>query len=214
MVRSHSRALAVGFTVSAISLLAGCSSPSTPTDPTTSAQADAGTSQCATSELPLMSLEPKSSAEPAMAIPQPPGWESSGGDFPPIVRATLVNQGLTADSFAPTAVVTLEDLTGKVGTPELAITAERDAITDPLDSETSGTLCGMPSLTITYVSPASGTAPSTTVSTLIVAGEDAGKLYAATVTVQTTDPDNSTYVKDRNAMLEGFQFQLPGTKTE
>ncbi|WP_236147720.1 LpqN/LpqT family lipoprotein [Mycolicibacterium sp. CH28] len=219
---SHIGVLVVPLAV--IALGTSCSSSSTKNAETSSVATSAASSAsaassvsaapaadgaCAKSAYPLLKLGSRSPAEPALAIPQPPGWESSTEMNSDIIRGAIASKDLVADGFAPNAVVTLEDLTGKVATPQAAIDGERASVTAEPESQTPGSLCGHPSLTITYNSPATETAAATAVTTLIVASEEGGKIYAATVSVQTADPSNTTYINDKQAILDGFQFGAP-----
>lgn len=166
-------------------------------------------STCTENSFPLYALKATHPEEPKLEIPQPPGWEPTDLGTNEVVRGMLGNGELTdvEAKFAPTAAITLEDLTGKVDSPEKALDAELAAVGLPMTTETPGTVCGYPSVTASYI--ADKEKPTTTVSTLVVAGEFDGKLYAATVSIQSTQPDNPTYVSDKNAMLEGFRFQPP-----
>jgi hypothetical protein len=123
-----------------------------------------------------------------------------------IIRGFAANVGLRANDFTPNAVVTLEDLTGKVGNAEQGIDAEISAIAQngiAVTSQVSGTVCGHPSTTITY------TLLRHSVTALITIATAGPKVWAATVTVQTAEPDNTVYNAGKQTILNNFQLILP-----
>jgi hypothetical protein len=54
-----------------------------------------------------------------------------------------------------------------------------------------------------------GRIPPRKAQTLIVVSAFSGSTYAATVTVQATDPDNPTYASDTDTILTGFGMLPP-----
>jgi hypothetical protein len=49
------------------------------------------------------------------------------------------------------------------------------------------------------------------VTVLIIAAQDSSsRVWAATVSIQTAEPDNPDYIVGKKAILGGFQFSLPG----
>ncbi len=123
-----------------------------------------------------------------------------------MVRAAIVNTELRANDFSPNAVVTLEDLTGKVPSVQQGVDAEIAAVEQggmAVTSRTAGTVCGYPSNTITY------TLKNRPVTALIVVAEHERKIWAAVVTVQTTEPDNPRYAADKEKIMGGFQISWP-----
>jgi hypothetical protein len=118
---------------------------------------------------------------------------------------------LRANNFAPDTVVTLENLTGRVSAPQQALDGELAGITNSkigsLHTDTPGTTCGYPSTTATYTITFNGHAATV----LVVAAQDSSnRIWAVTVTIQTTAPDNPDYINAKHAILDGFQFSLPG----
>ncbi|WP_420108707.1 LpqN/LpqT family lipoprotein [Mycolicibacter arupensis] len=155
-----------------------------------------------------ITLEPREPDEPTIVLPRPPGWEFlPGKDSPPVVRGVLFNQDLRRHGFTPNAVVTLEDLTGQVGLPAQALAKERAAVAaaiGELDTDVAGTVSGFPSRTITYNlqgRPATG---------LLIAVQNAkDRLWAITITVQTTDADNPHYIDATRQLLDSLEVRLP-----
>ncbi|OCB49582.1 hypothetical protein A5721_33810 [Mycobacterium vulneris] len=144
--------------------------------------------------------------EPVLALPQPDGWVRSTKLDSELIRGIIINDALRANDFSPNAGVTLEDLTGKVETPQQAFDAELNGVTQvggTIESQTPSTRCGQPAVVADYRIQGR---PATA---LIVVAKNNDKLYAATLTVQTTQPDNPTYVKDKKTILDGFQLELP-----
>lgn len=201
------------FSVAFVTLaIAGCSSEpqqkSGPNDPVSSSVAapPAQLSRCATSDVSMVSLKPKSGAEPQLAIPQPPGWDYSSTMNSDAIRGLIFNKSLTANEFTPTAVVTVADVTEGTSSLEQALEIERGGIVQNgvnIESETSGTICGYPTKTVNY--PIEGRPGST----LIMAAEHDRRIWTATVTIQTTAADDPTYVADKQTIFEGFQIAFP-----
>jgi hypothetical protein len=104
-------------------------------------------------------------------------------------------------------VVTCEGLTGQGGVPSQALAKEGAAVADivgELDTDVPGTMSGFPSRTITYNlqgRPATG---------LIVAVQNSkDRIWAITVTIQTTDADNPHYVAAKQTILDSLEVRLP-----
>jgi probable lipoprotein LpqN len=162
---------------------------------------------CAKSSAPMLSLKPHAADEPTLAIPQPQGWERSTDLDSALIRGVIANVGLRANGFTPNAVATLEDTTGKVQTAQQAVDAEAAGVEQggvAVESQTPGTICGQSSKTINY------TLQNRPVTAVIVAAEHEQKIWAAVLTVQTSEPENPKYIADKQTILNGFQFSWPG----
>ncbi len=156
----------------------------------------------------MTTLDPKADDEPKLELPTPSGWEYSSKMNSPLIRGLVANTGLRANNFTPNAVVTLEDLTGKVSNAQQGIDAELAGATKSgltIDSRTPGTVCGHQSTTVTYA--IQGRAATG----LIVVATDGQKVWAATLTVQTSEPDNPAYIADKQTILNNFRLVLPAT---
>lgn len=95
---------------------------------------------------------------------------------------------------------------GRMGVDQiLAVRAADDgaAATDQLQ------LCGYRAEQVSYTAPQMGGIPSRKATLLDPVGSFGGKIYVASVTIQTTDPDNPTYVQDMKTILTGFQMLPP-----
>ncbi|WP_042788170.1 LpqN/LpqT family lipoprotein [Mycobacteroides abscessus] len=150
-------------------------------------------------------MDAKAADEPKLAVPTPAGWEYTAKMNSPMIRGTVANVGLRANDFTPNAVVTLEELTGKVTSAQQGIDAEIAAVEQggmAVQSRTAGTVCGHPSSTITYA------LQDRPVTALITAAENGPKTWAAILTIQTTDADNPAYIAGKKAILDGFQFTV------
>lgn len=197
-------AVAVACTSREPSTGASSSAPTATTAPPSSAVASA--TRCTASDVPMTTLDPKSDDEPKLELPTPPGWEYSSKMNSPLIRGLVANTGLRANNFTPNAVVTLEDLTGKVSDAKQGIDAELAGATKSgltIDSRTPGTVCGHQSTTVTY------TLRGHSATGLIIAAADGQKVWAATLTIQTSEPDNSTYIADKQNILNNFRLVLP-----
>jgi hypothetical protein len=169
----------------------------------------ASSPQCAASRAPLVRLPAKADREPAIAVPQPAGWIFVKLPDPvePTRRAALVNAGLQSHGFNPSALVTLVDVTTETNSAEQALAAEQGGVAQAaghIDDQVPGTVCGQPSVTLTY------TVDGRQDTQRIVAAKDLMEyVWVASVHVQSADPDNPDYVRDKQAILDGFQFTVP-----
>ncbi|ORV45754.1 hypothetical protein AWC02_12635 [Mycolicibacter engbaekii] len=144
---------------------------------------------------------------PTITLPRPPGWEFLPGDDSTAVRGVLYNRQLRQHGFTPNAVVTLEEVTGQVGLPSQALAKERAAVTavvGELDTDMPGAVSGFPSRTITYNLQGR---PATSV---IIAVQNArDRIWAITVTIQTTEADNPHYLTAWQTVLDSLEVHLP-----
>lgn len=152
-------------------------------------------------------LAPRTPDEPTITLPQPPGWEFMPGKDETSIRGIVYNQDLRLHGFTPNAVVTLEELTGQAGVPSQALAKERAAIIDivgEIDTESPGTVSGFASRTIDY------NLQGRAATGLIVAIQNAkNRIWAVTVTIQTTDADNPHYVTAKKSILDSLEVRLP-----
>jgi Probable lipoprotein LpqN len=158
-------------------------------------------------------IQPRAAGEPTLRIPQPPGWQHASMLDSAIIRYTMGNRHLAADGFVPTAVVTLESAPGTIQDQQKIFDQERTTLADRVGvtnlQTTDTTLCGRTAELVSYDAPAMGRIPPRKARTLIVIGAFNGNTYAATVTVQATEPDNPTYAHDAETILTGFQMLPP-----
>ena len=202
--------------VAATLLLTGCSRAITGTAVTAAGSAPGspggGSGQCATVTAPLTDIPARNSREPQLRIPTPAGWERNTIMDNQVIRFAIVAQGLVANRFAPNAVVTLGSVRGTQD-PGVVFTQNRRNLTAMMgafDLHTeSNTTCGFPSETTTYTAPPLGPAPRRPVIMHAVVVQIASSTYLATLTVQTTEPQNPTYVHDSEEIVDGFQIRLP-----
>ena len=133
-----------------------------------------------------------------------------------IVRFTMRNKALAANNFMPTAVVTLESVPGRSADQQKIFDQERAALihrlgaTDLHTNET--TLCGDKAEIVSYDAPGMRRIPPRRIKTVMVTSAFNGNTYVATVTVQSTDPDNRAYARDTETILTGFQMLPPGAR--
>jgi hypothetical protein len=169
-----------------------------------------GEDKCARVSAPMTMIEPQHSGEPIMRIPHPKNWERSTMLDSELIRYAMANSGIAANSFAPTALVTLEDVTAHRGSPEEIFDMEWDGLvkvaggTD-LVTTSDTPVCGFPAQRATFALPRSGNIPPRkgTAITVVTTGE---RKYAAVIGLQTTEPDKPAYVDDAKTILDGFQI--------
>jgi hypothetical protein len=201
----RSATLTTAFAAAAASLTACSTSGPHAAAPTSTV---ASSPQCAASRAPLVRLPAKADREPAIAVPQPAGWNFVKLPDPVETRrAALVNAGLQSHNFNPSALVTLVDVTTESNSAEQALATEQGGVAQVaghIDSQVPGTVCGQPSVTLTY------TVDGRQDTQRIVAAKDhMGFVWVASVQVQSADPDKPNYVRDKQTILDGFQFTVP-----
>lgn len=210
------RILGVAVAALTLSATAGCAKVVTGYPVRGTAPTEAKSSTVCKQVPALMApIQSHASDEPRLRIPQPPGWQRTSMLDSDLIRYAMGNKDLAANDFAPTAVVTLESAPGtatdqrQIFDQERATLVDRLGVTNVQTNET--TLCGRKAELVSYDAPAMGRIPPRKAKTLIVAGAFSGRTYAVTVTVQSADPDNPTYVRDTDTILTGFQLLLPGS---
>jgi hypothetical protein len=168
---------------------------------------------CEQVSTPLTSIDPHADGEPHLKIPQPPGWERASMLDSEVIRFTMRDKDLVANNFMPTAVVTLESVPGAATDDQTIFDQERAALVDRLGATglhtTKTTLCGDSAELVDYDAPSMGRIPPRKIRTLMVAATFDTNTYVATVTVQSTDPDNPVYARDTGTVLTGFQMLPP-----
>jgi hypothetical protein len=169
-------------------------------------------SDCEPVSAPLTAIDSRADGEPQLKIPQPPGWERASMLDSDVIRFTMRNKDLVSEHFMPTAVVTLESVSGDTDT-KTVFEQERGALVDRLGATGLHTMettrCGDDAEIVDYDAPSMGNIPPRKVKTLMVAAAYNDNTYVTTVTVQSTDPDNATYTRDTGMVLAGFQMLPP-----
>ncbi|MDY6996363.1 MAG: LpqN/LpqT family lipoprotein [Actinomycetota bacterium] len=163
---------------------------------------------CRTVDAPLVDIPSSEEDEPRLRIPVPAGWKRNSMMDSQIIRFAIVAEDLTADGFSTNAVVTLESARGSTETPEEIFEQNRDSLVRMMGasdlSVESNTTCGLPSETTDYTAPPMGMAPERPVIMHAVVAE--GDItYLATLTIQTTEPDDPDYQRDAQEIVDGFQ---------
>jgi hypothetical protein len=169
--------------------------------------------ECEQVSAPLTAIDSRAPGEPQLKIPQPTGWERASMLDSDVIRFTMRNKGLSDNNFMPTAVVTLESVSESNSDNQTIFDQERAALVDRLGatdlSTTATTRCGDEAELVDYDAPSMGRIPPRKVRTLMVAGTFHNNTFVSTVTVQSTDPGNSVYARDTEAVLTGFQMLPP-----
>ena len=170
--------------------------------------------ECKSVSAPMTSIDPHTSAEPQLKIPQPSGWDRASRLDSDVIRFTMGNKSLTARSFMPTAVVTLEVISDGHADPQTIFDQEQEALVQRLGAKglraSPSTLCGNKAELVDYSAPALGRKiPARKARTLMVAAAFGDSTYVATVTLQSTDPTNPAYMQDADTILTGFQILPP-----
>lgn len=191
-------------------LLSGCTRDVAGTAVTASGGADA----CTTVDAPLADIPATNDREPRLRIPIPAGWERNSMMDSRVIRYAIVAEKFRTRGFATNAVVTLESARGTNETPTEIFDQNRDNLVEIMGasdlSVEANTTCGFPSETTRYTAPAMGLAPKRPVIMHAVVAE--GDLtWLATLTIQTTEPDDPQFRRDAQQIVDGFQLVLPAT---
>jgi len=193
-------------------VLAGTGCGSLGGSPQPSRPVPAAVSRCSVdATVPMTPMNAREAGEPYLSVPTPDGWEMSHNRDSALVRGGLVNTGLRAKGFTPSVVITLADVSEDSTNARQAVATEQVGVeAQPGVTVTSvqdGTVCGYPSRTLSYKhGELSGT-------TLIVAGTDrSNKTWVSTLLVQTADPDDVQFLRDRAVILDKFQFIVAGAE--
>ena len=203
------RALLAAGTVTAL-LVSGCTRDVAGTAVTASAGEDA----CATVDAPLADIPTTDASEPQLRIPVPSGWERNSMMDSRVIRYAIVAENLRTRGFATNAVVTLESARGTNETPTQIFDQNRNNLVEIMGasdlSVEANTTCGFPSETTRYTAPKMGLAPERPVIMHAVVAE-ADPTWLATLTIQTTEPDDPQFRRDAQQIVDGFQLVLPAT---
>lgn len=175
--------------------------------------------KCQTVPGALTDIPTRTDQEPKMRIPVPQGWERSTKMDSENIRFAIRNQGLTADGFAPNAVVTLQKINSDLGKPQQLLDAQNEQLSRKLKvtdmKSVPAEVCGALAMSTTYtapevkVNPKVPTIPPRRATSLGVVYKAGDVSYVVTLTVQTVKPDDQTYVKDSETILKGFQMLPP-----
>ena len=191
-------------------LLSGCTRDTSGT----AAPATTGVDACATVDAPLADIPTTNAGEPQLRIPVPSGWERNSMMDSRIIRYAIVAEDLRTRGFATNAVVTLESARGSREAPTEIFAQNRDNLVQIMGatdmSVEENTTCGFPSETTTYTAPAMGLAPERPVIMHAVVAE-ADTTWLATLTIQTTEPDDPGFRSDAREIVDGFQLVLPAS---
>ncbi|MGX9791378.1 LpqN/LpqT family lipoprotein [Mycobacterium sp. MMS18-G62] len=171
-----------------------------------------GEDKCTSVSAPMTTIEPQRSGEPVIRIPHPENWERSTMLDSELIRYAMANAGMAANNFAPSALVTLEDVTTHDSSPGEIFDMEWDGLvklaggTD-LTKTSDSPVCGFPAQRVTFALPQMGAIPPRkgTAIAVVTTGEHR---YAAVIGLQTTQPDKPAYVDDAKTILDGFQVMV------
>jgi hypothetical protein len=168
--------------------------------------------QCEAVDAPLTTIPTTNDDEPVMKIPQPQGWVRSTMMDSELIRFVMGNQSLVKDDFAPNVVVTFESAPG-IEDPSVVFEGERESLKSIAGASdlhvTEHTLCGLPAETVHFRMAAIGNVPPHPAISVFAVLRTGDTTYAASVTMQSTDPGNPTYQRDSEMILTGFQLLPP-----
>ena len=175
-------------------------------------KAGADASACTPVDAPLTKIPPQNDEEPILKIPQPQGWQRVTMMDSELIRFTMRNAGLATDSFAPTAVVTLESVAGQHD-PQEVFDSQHAALESGAGATdinvTPATLCDLPAETVTYTTPTIGPIPPHPAKVLCAVLQTDERTFAATLTLQSADASNPDYQKEADMIFSGFQMLPP-----
>jgi len=201
----------VALSVAAMLTVTGCAQVVTGAAQRVSSGQVQGPGACATVDAPLQDIPAHAGTEPRLRVPLPANWqpivEASRGK----IRFLMANPGLIGNMFTPNIVVTLED-DSVSDAQSIFADAERglrkQAGISDLDAA-AGTVCGLPSETISFHSARVLSRGRRAVTTLAVVAGVGARQYVVTVTAQTAQPDNPAYIKAVKTVMDGLQVLAP-----
>lgn len=174
---------------------------------------------CTHVDAPMLDVPTTSSTEPQMRIPQPAGWEPTTVFEDPDVsiRLTVSNTDVHANEPLQNVVDVMVESVPNADAQTifdqfqagLAEILHEEGVQADL-TRTAGTLCGLPSETVTLagadmrMGAALNAMPGDPATTLLVVAESGGDTYLIAV-VQAIDPDNPKYQRDAETILTGFE---------
>jgi hypothetical protein len=207
------RLVLVGLAAAMLLTLPACGGSTHSAPEGASAEADvAAENACPTVDVRLLDLDTQSDGEPRVRIPQPPGWERFTDMDSEMIRAALVNKSLTADGFTPNVVYSL-DVIGEKIEPQKAFEMGRGSLKGLAGATdmkvTEHTQCGLPAETVRYtisMPPEAGPHPAVVRSVVTSSGE---QTYIVNLTIQSKRPDDPTYQRDSETILNGLQVLPP-----
>lgn len=169
-----------------------------------------GEDKCAAVSAPMATIEPQRNGEPVMRIPRPHDWERTTMLDSELIRYAMANANIAANNFAPSALVTLEDVTAHGGTPQEIFAMEWDGLVklaggSDLVTTSDSPVCGFPAQRVTFALPRMGAIPPRKGQAIAVVTPGAHR-YAAVIGLQTTAPDKPVYAQAAKTILDGFQI--------
>jgi hypothetical protein len=209
------RAAAVAVVASAALLVAGCTRvihDARVVAAPDMGKAGADASACTPVDAPLTKIPPQNDEEPILKIPQPQGWKRVTMMDSELIRFTMRNASLATNIFAPTAVVTLESVSGQHD-PQEVFDSQHAALESGAGATdvktTSATLCDLPAEIVTYTTPPIGPIPPHPAKVLCAVLQTDERTFAATLTVQSADGSNPDFQKQSDMIFSGFQMLPP-----
>jgi hypothetical protein len=168
---------------------------------------------CTHVETPMLDVPASSSTEPRMRIPQPSGWDRDTELEDQDANIRLAVSNTDAQNAVAVLVRSVPDADAQTIFDDF-----HAGLVEALDEEglpadlnrTAGTLCGLPSETVTIagtettMGTAVNTLPSDPATTLVVVAESGGDTYLIAV-VQTIDPDSPTQRRAAETILTGLE---------
>lgn len=180
------------------------------------AAAKSGELKCTPVDAPLTEIERVDADEPTLKIPVPDGWSRVQGKDTDLLRFTMLNQNLRDRLMAPTTVAALESVPDAMDAEDVFAAQRRSIGTMGVpESEmtiTDREVCGLPAQVVEYEIPAMNGLPPHPGTALFVAYQTKVRTYCAGLTVQSTAPDNLTYKRDADMIVNGFQVLAPPKK--
>lgn len=207
----HRAARAAAAAAIIVGATGGCGQVVTGSAHRSSSGQASGPAACTKVDAPLQDVPSRGGTEPKLRLPQPSNWKRIAKLDRGTIRYVMSNPALFGNMFMPNVVVTLEKATSLDAQSIFANTKRKlhkqEAVSDI--SSSPGTVCGLPALTVTYHGSRIMARGQRSVTTLVVVAAVGSRQYLVTVSGQTADPSNQTYVKDLHTIMSGFQVVAP-----
>ncbi|WP_295627693.1 hypothetical protein [uncultured Corynebacterium sp.] len=144
---------------------------------------------------------------PTIGVPRPDGWDRASDFESDMIPLAMANQGLTADGFAPSAVLTVEqsDLGGSDEFDRQAQMVETIAEEGSASLQPIGETCGHESQILEYQTQAPGDIVTDVTALMVSVPADSG-FTTVVLSVQSAEPDNPEYAESLQTMTEELQI--------
>jgi hypothetical protein len=155
---------------------------------------------------------PVGDGEQSVQVPVLPGWgyvpvgDTTGDVVYPSDRGILLHPGLRERGYVPTVIVTVDRLSDPQQTGGSYARSLSEKLSGMARSveDFPDEVCGRPAYRIEFTGLRGGDSPGQTQSGMGITVIPENESFAYIAILQTRNPDNSSYLQQRDALLSGF----------